>query len=135
MVFRGQTNNIILLLAPLPIFASMFNTKAELVYYWAVPLSHLMWDVHFVSWTLRKLLHNLPPKRHRLNENTEANHIVFNRILLRPVMMMMIIIIRQPLCPVVGRRPQHAVSKLSCLVLSSAISCRSSICPGRLSTA
>ena len=33
-----------------------------------------------------------------------------------------IIIIRQPLCPVVGRRPQHAVSKLPCLVLSSAIS-------------
>ena len=45
-----------------------------------------------------------------------------------------IIIIRQPLCPVVGRRPQHAVSKLPCLVLSSAISCRSSICLGRLST-
>ena len=44
-------------------------------------------------------------------------------------------IIRQPLCPVVGRRPQHAVSKLPCLVLSSAISCRSSICLGRLSTA
>ena len=37
--------------------------------------------------------------------------------------------------PVVGRRPQHAVSKLACLVLPSAISCRSSICPGRLSTA
>ena len=33
-----------------------------------------------------------------------------------------IIIIRQPLCPVVGRRPQHAVSKLPCIVLSSAIS-------------
>ena len=48
---------------------------------------------------------------------------------------LIIIIIRQPLCPVVGRRPQHVVSKLSCLVLSSAISCRSSICPGRLSTA
>ena len=46
-----------------------------------------------------------------------------------------IIIIRQPLCPVVGRRPQHIVSKLPCLVLSSAISCRSSICPSRLSTA
>ena len=46
-----------------------------------------------------------------------------------------IIIIRQPLCPVVGRRLQHAVSKLPCLVLSSAISCRSSICLGRLSTA
>ena len=46
-----------------------------------------------------------------------------------------IIIIRQPLCPVVGRRPQHAVSKLPCLVLSAAISCRSSICLGRLSTA
>ena len=43
--------------------------------------------------------------------------------------------IRQPLCPVVGRRPQHAVSKLPCLVFSSAISCRSSICPGRLSIA
>ena len=46
-----------------------------------------------------------------------------------------IIIIRQPLCPVVGRRPQHAVSKRPCLMLSSAISCRSSICPGRLSIA
>ena len=34
-----------------------------------------------------------------------------------------------------GRRPQHAVSKLPCLVLSSVISCRSSICPGRLSPA
>ena len=48
--------------------------------------------------------------------------------------LMVIIIIRQPLCPVVGRRPRHAVSKLPCLVLSSAISCRSSTCPGRLST-
>ena len=48
--------------------------------------------------------------------------------------LIIIIIIRQPLCPVVGRRPQHAVSKLPCLVQSSAISCRSSICPGRLST-
>ena len=28
--------------------------------------------------------------------------------------------------------PQHAVSKLTCLVLSSARSCPSSICPGRL---
>ena len=28
---------------------------------------------------------------------------------------------RQPLCPVVGRRHQHAVSKLPCIVLSSAI--------------
>ena len=46
-----------------------------------------------------------------------------------------IIIIGQPLCHVVGRRPQHAVSKLACLVQSSARSCRSSICPGRLSTA
>ena len=45
------------------------------------------------------------------------------------------IIIRQPLCPVVWRRPQHVVSKLPCLVLFSAISCRSSICSGRLSTA
>ena len=46
-----------------------------------------------------------------------------------------IIIIRQPLCPVVGRRSQLAVSKLPCLVLSSAISCRSSICLGRPSAA
>ena len=46
-----------------------------------------------------------------------------------------IIIIMQPLCPVVGRRHQHAVSKLPCIVLSSVISCRSSICPGRLSNA
>ena len=36
---------------------------------------------------------------------------------------------------VVGRRPQHAVSKLACIVLYSAISCRSRICAGRLSTA
>ena len=35
---------------------------------------------------------------------------------------------------VVGRRPQRAVSKLACLVLSSARSCCSRICPGRLST-
>ena len=47
----------------------------------------------------------------------------------------MFIIIRQPLCPVVVQRPQHAESTFPCLVLSSAISCRSSICPGRLSTA
>ena len=33
------------------------------------------------------------------------------------------------------RRPQHAVSELACLVLSSARSCCSSMCPGRLSTA
>ena len=46
-----------------------------------------------------------------------------------------IIPIKQPLCPVVGRRPQHVVSKLPCLVVSSAISCLSSICPGRFSTA
>ena len=46
-----------------------------------------------------------------------------------------IIIIGQPYCPVVGRMPQHAVSKLACLVQSSARSCRSSICSGRLSTA
>ena len=45
------------------------------------------------------------------------------------------IIIRQPLCTVVGRRPQHAASKLASLVLSSVRSCRSSICPDRLSTA
>ena len=46
-----------------------------------------------------------------------------------------IIIVRQVLCPVVGRRPRHAVSKLPCLVLSSARSFPSSICPGRLSIA
>ena len=46
-----------------------------------------------------------------------------------------IIIIRQSLCPVVGRMPQHVVPKLPCLVLSSAISCRSSISSGRLSNA
>ena len=57
----------------------------------------------------------------------------FVMILTRTIII--IIIIRQPLCPVVGRRPQHVVSKWPCLVLSSAISCRSSICPGRLSTA
>ena len=34
-----------------------------------------------------------------------------------------------------GRRPQHAVSKLACRVLWSARYCRSSICPGCLSTA
>ena len=43
--------------------------------------------------------------------------------------------IRQPSCLVFGRRPQHAVSKLACHVLSSARSCRSIICPDRLSTA
>ena len=32
-------------------------------------------------------------------------------------------------------RPQHAVCKLACPVLSSAKSCHSRICPGRLSTA
>ena len=53
----------------------------------------------------------------------------------RRTFLIIIIIIRQPLCPVVGRRPQQLVSKLPCLVLSSAISCCSSICPGRLSTA
>ena len=36
-------------------------------------------------------------------------------------------------CLVVGRSPRHHVSKLAYLVLSSARSCRSSICPGRLS--
>ena len=36
-------------------------------------------------------------------------------------LIIIIIIIRQPLCPVVGRRPQHAVSKLSCIVRSFAI--------------
>ena len=37
--------------------------------------------------------------------------------------------------PWLGEWPQHAVSKLPCLVLSSARSCPSWICPGRLSTA
>ena len=46
-----------------------------------------------------------------------------------------IIIIMQPLCPVVGRSPQHAASKLACHVLSSEMSFRSSIYSGRLSTA
>ena len=35
----------------------------------------------------------------------------------------------------VGRTPQHVVSKLACLVQSSARSCCSRSCPGRLSTA
>ena len=35
----------------------------------------------------------------------------------------------------VGQRPQRAVSKLACLVLSTVRSCRSNICPGHLSTA
>ena len=43
------------------------------------------------------------------------------------------VIIRQPYCPVVGRRPRHAVSKLACIVLSSTRSCCSSICPSCLS--
>ena len=34
----------------------------------------------------------------------------------------------------VGKRPQQAISKLAYIVLSSARSCRSSICPGRLTT-
>ena len=40
----------------------------------------------------------------------------------------------QPLCPMLGRRPLHASSKLACLALSSARSCPSCICPGRLFT-
>ena len=37
--------------------------------------------------------------------------------------------------PVVEQRRQHAASKLPCIALSSAISCRSSMCPGHFSTA
>ncbi len=37
--------------------------------------------------------------------------------------------------PVVRRMLHHAASKLACIALSSAISCRSSICQGCLSTA
>ena len=59
----------------------------------------------------------------------------FSKISLAGCAKIILIIIRQPLCSLVGRRSQHAVSKLPCLVLFSAISCRSSICPGRLSTA
>ena len=60
----------------------------------------------------------------------------FNGLIISEVRYMLhIIIIGQPLYPVVGRRPQHAVSKLPCLVLSSTRSCSSSICSGRLSTA
>ena len=51
------------------------------------------------------------------------------------IIIIIITIIGRRLCPVVGRRPHHAVSKLACLVQSSTRSCRSSICPGRLSTA
>ena len=40
-----------------------------------------------------------------------SNHRLINSVVL-------FIIIRQPQCPVVGRRPQHAFSKLACLVLS-----------------
>ena len=40
----------------------------------------------------------------------------------------------QPLCPVVGRKPHHTVSKLPCLLLSSTLSCRSSTCPVSIST-
>ena len=45
-----------------------------------------------------------------------------------------VIIIGQPRCPVVGRMSKHAACKLACHALSSARSCPSSICPGRLST-
>ena len=45
------------------------------------------------------------------------------------------VLIRQPQCPVVGWRPQHATATLACLAVSSVRSCRSSICPGRLSPA
>ena len=38
------------------------------------------------------------------------------------------IVFGQPLCPVVGRKPQQVASKLPCLALSS---CPSSICPFR----
>ena len=44
-------------------------------------------------------------------------------------------IIGQPYCPVVGREPHHAISKLSSPMLSPAISCPSSIYPCRLTTA
>ena len=49
----------------------------------------------------------------------------------RTFIIIIIIIITngQQLCPVVGRRPQHAASNLTCIVLSSARSCPSSICP------
>ena len=57
------------------------------------------------------------------------------KVIVKSRRIVIIVIIGQPLCPVVGRRPQHAVSKLACLVLSSARSYRSSICPGHLSTA
>ena len=60
--------------------------------------------------------------------------IIWGQCIKKLAKIIIIIIIRQPLCPMVGRRPQHAVSKLPCLVLSSAISC-SSICLGPLSTA
>ena len=49
------------------------------------------------------------------------------------------IIIRQPLCPVVGRKPQHAVSKLPCLlpyrvapVFAQVVTHRLAGLPGRL---
>ena len=53
----------------------------------------------------------------------------------RLIISIIIIIIEQPCCPVVGQKPRHTVSKLACLALSSARFWRSSFCPGRLSTA
>ena len=41
----------------------------------------------------------------------------FSKISLAGCAKIILIIIRQPLCPVVERRPQHVVSKLPCLVL------------------
>ena len=51
------------------------------------------------------------------------------------VYVVIIIIIGQPYCPVVGQMPHQAVSKLACIVLYTVRSCSSNICPGRLSTA
>ena len=79
------------------------------------------------------LLHNLSKLRNIVYSKKMTHYTSCN--LTSILQSEFIIIIRQPLCPVVGRRPQHAVSKLACLMLSSARSCRSSICPGRLSTA
>ena len=78
------------------------------------------------------IYHEIQVKNHSSGNSLQVPYFLIRRTGMKVII---IIIIRQPLCPVVGRRPQHAISKLACLVLSSAISCRSSICPGRLSTA
>ena len=67
-----------------------------------------------------------------INSATIIDCVLVCRLLI--IIIIITIIIGQPECPVGGRR-RHAASKIACIVLSSVRSRRSSICPGRLSTA